>query len=307
MSIVDHTTSVEYRDIPWVPNYRFGSDGSVWSNYAWGCRGATSTKWRKLKLSLNRRYNRLYAGLHVDGKRRAYAVSRLILEAFVGPCPPGMVACHYPDPTPTNCRLNNLRWDTPKANAADAIRQGRNRRGSTHHNAKLTEDTIVKVRALHSVGWPQKAIAAMFGVSPSTMSFALAGKTWYHVAADGSTIIEDPPVIAPEFDPADKDDPAFCPCTACEVEFSRLKAEVARLTELLAVHEIPPADVLGAIRSGQTSARSRNCNSKLTEADIPEIRSLRADGWTQKAIGDRFGVTQAMISLILAGKWWCRA
>lgn len=43
-------------------------------------------------------------------------VHHLVLEAFVGPCPPGMEACHFPDPNPANCRLDNLRWDTRSQN-----------------------------------------------------------------------------------------------------------------------------------------------------------------------------------------------
>lgn len=49
---------------------------------------------------------------------------RLILETFVGPCPPGMQCCHYND-IKTDNRLENLRWDTPEANMRDALRNGR--------------------------------------------------------------------------------------------------------------------------------------------------------------------------------------
>ena len=47
---------------------------------------------------------------------RAYYISRLILETFVGPCPEGMEACHYPDPCTNNNRLDNLMWGTRKEN-----------------------------------------------------------------------------------------------------------------------------------------------------------------------------------------------
>jgi hypothetical protein len=42
---------------------------------------------------------------------------------FVGPAPEGMEGCHY-NGDPTDNRLENLRWDTRKANVADAIRHG---------------------------------------------------------------------------------------------------------------------------------------------------------------------------------------
>ena len=51
-------------------------------------------------------------------------VHRLVLEAFVGPCPEGMVACHI-DTVTSNNRLDNLMWDTHKSNTADIIRRGK--------------------------------------------------------------------------------------------------------------------------------------------------------------------------------------
>lgn len=52
-------------------------------------------------------------------------VHRLMLEAFVGPCPDGMVACHDND-VRTDNRLANLRWDTESANQYDCVRNGGN-------------------------------------------------------------------------------------------------------------------------------------------------------------------------------------
>lgn len=52
-------------------------------------------------------------------------VHRLVLEAFVGPCPEGQQACHADDDKANNS-LINLRWDSPSANAADMRRNGRN-------------------------------------------------------------------------------------------------------------------------------------------------------------------------------------
>ncbi|MDP9143661.1 MAG: NUMOD4 motif-containing HNH endonuclease [Actinomycetota bacterium] len=58
------------------------------------------------------------------GAGRGGYVHRMVLEAFVGPCPDGMEACHGPGGQPDN-RLVNLRWDTKSANAQDMIRLGR--------------------------------------------------------------------------------------------------------------------------------------------------------------------------------------
>ena len=63
---------------------------------------------------------------------RVARVHRLVLEAFIGPCPAGMEACHEDD-DPTNNTLANLRWDTPSENQFDRVRRG------THHNAAKDE------------------------------------------------------------------------------------------------------------------------------------------------------------------------
>lgn len=57
-------------------------------------------------------------------RSEAFGVHRLVLLAFVGPCPPGMQALHEND-VPDDNRLVNLRWGTPQENVADAFRNGR--------------------------------------------------------------------------------------------------------------------------------------------------------------------------------------
>jgi hypothetical protein len=56
--------------------------------------------------------------LSQGGRSKRVYVHRVVLEAFVGPCPEGMQACHC-NGNPTDNRLENLRWDTPLENQAD--------------------------------------------------------------------------------------------------------------------------------------------------------------------------------------------
>lgn len=65
------------------------------------------------------------------GRGNERYVYRLVLEAFVGPCPPGSECCHN-DGDQTNSRLSNLRWDTHGGNMQDAVRHG------THFATKRT-------------------------------------------------------------------------------------------------------------------------------------------------------------------------
>ncbi|MFJ4997129.1 NUMOD4 motif-containing HNH endonuclease [Microbacterium sp. NPDC088619] len=61
--------------------------------------------------------------LSSGGKKSQVSVHRVVLEAFVGPCPPGMEACHANGIRGDN-RLSNLRWDTRVSNAADRAQHG---------------------------------------------------------------------------------------------------------------------------------------------------------------------------------------
>lgn len=74
-----------------------------------------------------------YKRVHLakNGRRVSKAVHAVVLEAFVGPRPDGMLACHN-DGDPSNNRLENLRWDTPENNARDTVVHG------THPMAKKT-------------------------------------------------------------------------------------------------------------------------------------------------------------------------
>jgi hypothetical protein len=66
---------------------------------------------------------RCQVNLRVAGVGGGHRVHRLVLEAFVGPCPEGMEACHFDDDSSNN-RLDNLRWDTSLANKVDMARNG---------------------------------------------------------------------------------------------------------------------------------------------------------------------------------------
>lgn len=52
------------------------------------------------------------------------AIHRLVLEAFIGPCPKGLIGLHLND-IKTDNRLENLRWGTYSENNYDSVRNGR--------------------------------------------------------------------------------------------------------------------------------------------------------------------------------------
>ena len=83
-------------------------------------------------LSLATRYTgHKMARLQGEDRATTFYVHRLVLEAFVGPCPEGMEACHN-NGVPDDNRVENLRWDTRSANRLDRVAHG------VDQNAKKT-------------------------------------------------------------------------------------------------------------------------------------------------------------------------
>lgn len=89
----------------------------------------------------------LRVGLYKRAQLRSHHVHTLVLEAFVGPRPDGMVCCHR-NGVSTDNRLENLRWDTISANALDDVRNGVHPTGSKTHCKRghefTTENTILR-------------------------------------------------------------------------------------------------------------------------------------------------------------------
>lgn len=121
------------------------------------------------------------AQLYTPGKvRRAFFVHRLVLTAFVGPCPPGMEGCHGPGGKRDN-RLSNLRWDTSTANALDKRKHGSQTFGDDHPVSKLTASKVREARDRRLAGESYAAIARDFNVTYQAICDAIKKKTWAHV------------------------------------------------------------------------------------------------------------------------------
>lgn len=66
-----------------------------------------------------------------------------------------------------------------------------------------------------------------------------------------------------------------------------------------------PADnTADMVRKDRQAKGSRQGLAKLTEADIPTIRKLYSEGWSQQEIAENYMVNQTSISKVLRNETW---
>lgn len=168
-----------FKQIDWLPNYAFGRDGSVYSCLKPGGNGRIG-KWRRLTPPTNKHGYRVLSAT-VSGEIKHIKIHRLILEAFVGPAPDGLIACHN-DGDRLNNALSNLRWDTQSSNRRDAYRHGTAPIGSQRKTSKLTEDQVRDIKVRLAAGESTRSVSADYGVSSAAIHHIKAGRAWRHVA-----------------------------------------------------------------------------------------------------------------------------
>ena len=177
MSVFHSTTRVEFRPVLDFPGYRVGDDGSVWSCRTQGFGVGRIGPWKQLKRVSADGYPQV--ALRRDGKTYYRLVHRLVLEAFVGPCPPGMEACHWDD-VRSNGALSNLRWDTRRENKADELRNGHRAVGERSHS-RLTDELVRSIREGYASGIKQRTLAEEHGLDQSSVSRIVNRKRWVHL------------------------------------------------------------------------------------------------------------------------------
>ena len=115
----------EWKDIPSLPNYQASNKGRIRSLDRLVPANGT-TRFAPGKLLSQR--NSIRDGKIMDVRvyinvapKKPHLVHRLVLEAFKGPAPKGLIGCHN-DGNAANNSLQNLRWDTPLSNVEDTIK-----------------------------------------------------------------------------------------------------------------------------------------------------------------------------------------
>jgi hypothetical protein len=177
-----------FREIDYAPGYRVSSWGRFQScrelvHVKGGSRGETLTvlsgEWKDLNPSLWRG-GYLMASFMVGGRHRKRVVHRIVLEAFLGPMPPGFL-CRHLNGVKTDNRLENLAYGTHKSNAADRHEHGTSMIGDRNHAAKLTPGDVLDLRRRREQGESYARLGVAFGIAASSACSIALRQTWKHV------------------------------------------------------------------------------------------------------------------------------
>lgn len=121
-----------------------------------------------------------YGSVKINGIN--YGAHQVAFELFIGVIPPGLFVLHTCD----NRRCVNpshLFLGTNADNIADMVQKQRHSHGSGHPDAKLDERSVSDIRQRWEHGGiTQVALAAEYGVAPSTIRGVLRRVNWKHVS-----------------------------------------------------------------------------------------------------------------------------
>lgn len=175
-------SKAEHEEV-WIPvqslpdRYEVSSHGRVRSLMNQNGRRSSP---RILRPSPRGRRGREYLSVNLLGHQ--HPVHILVCQAFHGNRPPGTEAAHTDGNRFNNC-ASNIRWATPKENAYDKTLHGTQRRGAACvKSVVLTEEIVTQARIAVKSGERSSAIARRLGIAQRTVSAAVFGSTWSHLA-----------------------------------------------------------------------------------------------------------------------------
>ena len=119
-----------------------------------------------------------YGSISNQGKQiRAHRVS---YEIHHGAIPPGLLVLHKCD-VPGCVNPDHLYAGTKEDNERDKAERGRSCRGERQHNAKLTEDAVIAIRAGHKAGISQAELSRRYGTGFTNIHEIVKGHSWKHL------------------------------------------------------------------------------------------------------------------------------
>lgn len=294
-------STVSYKLVPEFPNYRVGDDGSPWRQDKRGDWVRMSTKPGPGGYPL----------IHFRVAKKRYVVRSLrllVLKAFGVPRPLGHECMNFPDPDPSNCRIDNLRW---VPNGTDQIGTYRApekpRHGENNANSRLQPSDVLRIREMADRGHSISEIAERYGVYKGTISDIVRGRRWAHVGGPTSELSR-------------QRGSRVAASKLTERDARKIRQEISSGVKpgVLAKRYGVSVQAIGGIAKGRywkhvpgpvtdtpmVYRGSEKWNAKLKEADIQWIRELRATGESVKDIASVYGVHHNTIYMILEGKIW---
>ena len=114
------------------------------------------------------------------GEQVTKNMHEIVLETFVGPCPPGQQARHGPRGPLFNWWPEDLCWGTSaENNGADKERDGTLTRGERHGQVKLTEADVRQIRTRYAIGdVSYSQLAVTYDVDWSTIRAVVKRRNW---------------------------------------------------------------------------------------------------------------------------------
>jgi hypothetical protein len=106
--------------------------------------------------------------IHDAGRRRHVRLHCVVLEAFAGTRPDGMVGAHM-DGVRANCSLANLKWATPSENEGHKVAHGTDARGEKSSQARFSNVQADIIREANALGLSIPKLAVLADVNQSTI------------------------------------------------------------------------------------------------------------------------------------------
>ncbi len=109
------------------------------------------------------------------GVKRMIKIHHLVLEAFVGPRPDGMEACHNNGDRFDN-RPSNLRWGTRSSNRIDSYNHKTKKSGERHQWGSVSDKTVVKLKKMVNQGMSYVAVERELGLTKDYVGKCMRGE-----------------------------------------------------------------------------------------------------------------------------------
>lgn len=165
-------SKLDMKPIPGYKDYFATKDGHIFSTKKYKDP-------RQLKPGRHR-----YGYKMVALNSKSFCVHKLIMMTFVGPMPKGFHTAHL-NGDPSDNRLENLIYCSPKENQRHSKLHGTKIMGQTVGTSKLTDKEILEIRAKFVRSGPRESnameLAKEYKIHWSTVNFIVRRKTWRHL------------------------------------------------------------------------------------------------------------------------------